>query len=268
MHQALNTADIDSLAARLDGAAHEARAVAQLSADTALDLEAAYAVQAASIGRRLARGERQVGVKMGFTSRAKMQQMGVSDLIWGRLTDAMHLQAGAELPFGRFIHPRAEPEIAFRLARPLAGHVSLDEAMAAVDGVAPAIEIIDSRYANFRFSLTDVVADNSSSSAFVTGAWVDPALLGNAELEMALLVDGQVVERGTSSAILGNPWQSLVEAARLASITGPGLAAGWIVLAGAATAAHALAPGMRVSARAGALGETGFCVSGTRGTQA
>jgi 2-oxo-3-hexenedioate decarboxylase len=268
MHQALNTADIDTLAARLDGAAREARAVAQLSADTALDLEAAYAVQAASIGRRLARGERQVGVKMGFTSRAKMQQMGVSDLIWGRLTDAMHLDAGAELPFARFIHPRAEPEIAFRLARPLAGNVSLAQAMAAVDAVAPAIEIIDSRYANFRFSLTDVVADNSSSSAFVTGTWVDPSLLGSNELDMALLVDGQVVESGTSAAILGNPWESLIEAARLASVDGSGLAAGWIVLAGAATAAHALAPGMRVSTRAGVLGETGFTVSGTRETRA
>ena len=268
MHQALNAADIDSLAARLDGAAREARAVAQLSADTALDLESAYAVQSASIGRRLARGERQVGLKMGFTSRAKMIQMGVSDLIWGRLTDAMHLAAGAELPFGRFIHPRAEPEIAFRLARPLAGEVSLEEAMAAVDGIAPAIEIIDSRYANFRFSLTDVVADNSSSSALVTGDWVAPALLGSEEITMELLVDGVVVEHGTSAAILGNPWQSLVEAARLSSVNGPGLAAGWIVMAGAATAAYALAPGMRVSTRAGALGETGFTVSGTREARA
>lgn len=267
MHQALNAADIDALATRLDGAAREARAVAQLSADTVLDLEGAYAVQSASIGRRLARGERQVGVKMGFTSRAKMQQMGVSDLIWGRLTDAMRLDAGAELPFHRFIHPRAEPEIAFRLARPLKGSISLDEAISAVDGIAPAIEIIDSRYANFRFSLTDVVADNSSSSAFVTGNWVDPALLEREEISMELLVDGAVVEHGTSAAILGNPWQSLVEAARLSSVNGPGLAAGWIVLAGAATAAHALAPGMRVDVRAGAIGETGFRVSGERGAQ-
>ena len=268
MHQALNSTDIDALAARLDDAARAARAIAQLSAETVLDLDSAYAVQAASIGRRLARGERQIGVKMGFTSRAKMVQMGVSDLIWGRLTDAMHLAADAELPFRRFIHPRAEPEIAFRLARPLTGHVSIEEAMAAVDGIAPAIEIIDSRYADFRFSLTDVVADNSSSSAFVTGEWVDPAGLGSEEIPIELLVDGTVVESGTSTAILGNPWQSLVDAARLASVNGPGLAAGWIVMAGAATAAHALAPGMRVGVRAGAIGETGFRVSGQRGAQA
>ena len=136
MHQALTPDDIARLAERLDNAARQARAVAQLSAESTLDLAEAYAVQTASIGRRLARGERQVGVKMGFTSRAKMQQMGVSDLIWGRLTDAMRIDAGAELPLDRFIHPRAEPEIAFRLARPLAGAVSLGEAMAAVDGVA------------------------------------------------------------------------------------------------------------------------------------
>jgi 2-oxo-3-hexenedioate decarboxylase len=81
-------------------------------------------------------------------------------------------------------------------------------------------------------------------------------------------LDGQVVESGTSAAILGNPWESLVEAARLASVDGPGLGAGWIVLAGAATAAHALAPGMRVSTRAGVRGETGFTVSGTRESKA
>ena len=82
------------------------------------NLEQAYQVQKEAIALRLLRREQRAGIKMGFTSRAKMIQMGVSDLIWGRLTDAMHLAAGAELPFGRFIHPRAEPEIAFRLARP------------------------------------------------------------------------------------------------------------------------------------------------------
>lgn len=257
-----NTGTIDELATLLDAAARTATPIAQLAETGArIELADAYAIQAASVARRLARGERAIGIKMGFTSRAKMAQMGVEDLIWGRLTDAMQLAAGGELRLSRFIHPRAEPEIAFRLARPLWGAITRAQAIAAVDAVAPAIEIIDSRYRNFRFSLTDVVADNSSSSAFVLGEWVDPARLGDAEQPMSLRVDGSVVQQGSSAAILGDPWASLVEAARLAHAAGLVLEAGWVVLAGAATAAHALAAGTRVEADAGTLGRVGFRVS-------
>jgi len=257
------------LATLLDAAARTATPIAQLSeTGLALDLAQAYAVQEESVARRLRRGEQMVGIKMGFTSRAKMQQMGVEDLIWGRLTDAMRIPRAVPLRLSRFIHPRAEPEIAFRLARPLSAAVSLDEARASVDGVAVAIEVIDSRYRNFRFSLSDVVADNSSSSAFTVGEWVDPARLGDAPVPITLSFDAVALQRGDSSAILGNPWQSLVEAARLAASAGIVLQPGWIVLAGAATAAEALRPGVRVSAEAGALGSVAFTVSTQAGERA
>jgi len=251
--------DVYALAALLDDAACTATPVEQLSeTGHGLDIESAYAIQARSVQRRIDRGETLVGIKMGFTSRAKMQQMGVSDLIWGRLTDAMRIGNGTRLPLSRFIHPRAEPEIAFRLGTVLSGEVSLEQAKRAVDAVAPAIEVIDSRYRNFRFSLGDVIADNSSSSAFVLGDWVDPVLLGPDELPIRLMVDQTLVQSGSSAAILGNPWQSLVEAARLVAASGLALQPGWIVLAGAATAAVALQPGMRVSASAGVLGGVAF----------
>lgn len=246
--------DIATYAALLDDAAKNATSVAQLSASgTSLTLEDAYAVQGQSIARRIARGERLIGVKMGFTSRAKMVQMGVHDLIWGRLTDGMRLTDGGSVDLARFIHPRIEPEIAFLLKKPLAGEVTLLEAQAAVEAVAPALEIIDSRYENFKFSLEDVVADNSSSSGFVIGGWSAPvADLTN--LGMIMEFDGQPVQIGSSAGILGNPYRSLVEAARLAGQAGLRLEAGWVVMAGAATAAEALKPGTHVALQAEGLG--------------
>ncbi|ARS27922.1 4-oxalocrotonate decarboxylase [Sphingomonas sp. KC8] len=257
-----NQPDLDRIAARLDAAATAARATGQITADHPdFTLDDAYDVQRRLIDHRVARGEAIVGVKMGFTSRAKMEQMGVSDLIWGRLTDAMQIADGGTLAMDRFIHPRIEPEIAFRLKKPLAGHVTLDEAFAAIDAIAPAMEIIDSRYADFRFALNDVVADNSSSSAFVIGQWQVP-LADLSDLVMVMNFDGEPVQSGSTAAILGNPVQSLVEAARLAALSGLTLEPGWIILCGAATSAEALHPGVHVRLDAEAIGRVELHVAG------
>lgn len=246
--------DLDSLAERLDTAATTAAATTQLTtAHPDLSLDDAYAIQRRLIAHREARGERIVGVKMGFTSRAKMAQMGVSDLIWGRLTDAMQIADDGTLDMRRFVHPRIEPEVAFRLKAPLAGPVGSAEAMAAIEAVAPAMEVIDSRYADFRFALEDVVADNSSSSAFVVGSWQPP--FGDlSNLGMVMSFDGRPVQFGSSGAILGNPLRSLIEAARLAGEAGVTLEAGWIILCGAATNAEALRPGVHVRLETERLG--------------
>jgi 2-oxo-3-hexenedioate decarboxylase len=134
----------------------------QLSAQQPFDLATAYRIQQAGIRLRQQRGERVVGLKLGFTSRAKMIQMGVDALIWGELTDAMQLSDGGRLDLAKLIHPRVEPEIAFITAIDIDRPLSLAEAGLALAGVAPALEIIDSRYRDFRFSLQDVVADNCS----------------------------------------------------------------------------------------------------------
>jgi len=253
--------DIEAIAEQVDTAALTATAIPQLSENgAALELDQAYDVQARSIDRRLARGEKLVGVKMGFTSRAKMEQMGVDDLIWGRLTDAMLLQNNGSLNFENYVHPRIEPEIAFRLASPLRGEVSLEEAIAAIEAIAPAMEVIDSRYENFKFSLEDVVADNSSSSGFVIGDW-QPPQEDISDIDMTMTFDGETVQSGSSEAILGNPYLSLVEAARLAGNAGMTLKAGWVVLAGAATAAEALRPGVQVKVHTQMLGDAQLSVS-------
>lgn len=251
-----------TIAERVDNAASAVSAITQLSeSGDVLSLDEAYAVQAGSIQRRLDRGERLVGIKMGFTSRAKMIQMGVDDLIWGRLTDAMHYENGGELDLSAFIHPRIEPEVAFLLKAPLSGVVSRDQALAAVEAVAPALEIIDSRYENFKFSLEDVVADNSSSSAFVVGDWQPPSR-SLSEIPVSLEFDGSRVQQGSTSDILGDPVQALVEAARLAATAELTLESGWIVMAGAATAAEPLRAGVTARIVTESLGTAAIRVKG------
>jgi len=255
-----NSIDIKAVAKIVDDAAKNATAIEQLSSQGHnLTLEQAYQVQDASLARRIERGEKQVGIKMGFTSRAKMIQMGVDDMIWGPLTDDMFIEEGGETNFERYIHPRVEPEIAFLLKKPLSGEVTLSEVIAATEAVAPALEIIDSRYDNFKFSLEDVVADNCSSTGFVVGAW-QSAETDISNLGMVMEFDGDAVQIGSSAGILGNPWRSLAAAARVAGESGKTLPAGSIVLAGASTAAEALRPGVHVRLNCEKLGVAEFTV--------
>jgi len=247
------------MAAIVDEAARTAAEIPQFSEKKVLGVEEAYAVQALSLQRRYARGEKRVGIKMGLTSRAKMVQVGVSDVIWGRLTDAMREEEGGVVSISRFVHPRVEPEIAFLMKEPLSGSVSAVEAMEAVGAVAPALEIIDSRYKAFKFDLGDVIADNSSSSGFLLGTWSDKSV-DIANLGMVLSVDGKAMEIGSSAAILGHPVRSLVAAARMVAAAGEKLEAGDIVLAGGATAAIPLAVGQAVMLEVERLGTVAFNV--------
>ena len=253
------TVDTQKVGLFLDAAARTATAVPQFTGDACFDLETAYAIQRASIAARLQRGERITGMKMGFTSRPKMIQMGVHDMICGRLTDAMLVEDGGSIDLANFVHPRVEPEIAFLLKRRINGPMTPLQAMNAVEAVAPALEIIDSRYRNFQFSLTDVVADNSSSSAYVVGSWNRPDIdLSN--LGMMMGFNGRAEALGSSAAILGNPARSLAAASRLAAETGIDLEAGSLILAGGATAASALTAGTSVTLEVHMLGRCGFSV--------
>lgn len=244
----------------LDTAANEARATPQLShSDSDLTVEQAYAIQKLSVERRLARGERRIGIKMGLTSRAKMQQVGVDEVAWGRLTDAMLIEEGSAISLARFVHPRVEPEIAFLMKAPLSGKVTGAAALSAVEAIAPAMEIIDSRYENFKFSLTDVIADNTSSSGLVIGSWNDP-MQDISNLGVILELNGEIVEVGSTAAILGHPLRSLVTAARLVAEAGEQIEAGDIVMAGGITAAPDLALGQAVRATVQGLGSVSFRV--------
>ena len=244
----------------LDNAARNAIAVAQFSSDQGISLAEAYLIQKESIEKRYARGERPAGLKLGFTSKAKMEQMGIHDLIWGRLTDGMQIGDGGELSLEHFIHPRAEPEIAFLIKKDIEEPVDVSNVDRYIGKMAAAIEVIDSRYKNFKFTLEDVVADNCSSAAYVLGNWRD---FRNdiADLEIILNINGEIVERGNSSAILGDPVASFIEATRLARLNGIILKKHMIVLAGAATPAIYLKQGNRVKAEVESLGSVAFEVN-------
>ena len=251
--------DIAALAQAVDQAALHGQTLNMLTAEyPALDLHTAYSIQRASVALRLARGEVSVGMKMGLTSTAKMQQMGVHDPIYGHLTDAMQLRPDAEFSVSGLVHPRVEPEVALRLKTALSGTPTADEALAAVGSVHPAIEVIDSRYTDFKFTLIDVIADNTSACRFVLGAGRDPTGLDLGDLAMSLDVGGREQRAGSSAAFLDHPAASLARLATMLSSRGEGLEAGAIVLAGAATAAVHAQAGDRVVVQVESLGSVAF----------
>ncbi|MBA0124269.1 fumarylacetoacetate hydrolase family protein [Haloechinothrix sp. YIM 98757] len=255
MTRADSGADTGPHAAALDEAATTASPVDQITATRALTLDEAYRVQAELLACRHARGEREVGLKLGFTSEAKMAQMGISEVIAGRLTDAMRVADGGTTDRRRFIHPRVEPEIAFRLSGRVEQAGPNADPAEVIDAVAPALEIIDSRYRDFRFTLEDVVADNTSAAGYVTGPWTafdrahDITNLG-----VMLETDGQLADTGSTAAILGDPLRAVAAAVRLATRYGMPLHAGSVVLAGAATAAHWLSAATHVEVTVAELG--------------
>ncbi|AMB88098.1 4-oxalocrotonate decarboxylase [Pseudomonas agarici] len=253
----MSTLDIHAISTVLDNAARLHEEVDPLTPTHGFNLDDAYLIQRASIALRHARGERPVGIKLGFTSRAKMIQMGVDSLIWGLLTDAMLYEEGAVIDLADFIHPRAEPEVCFLTKRDIDRPLTLLEASSYLEGVAPAIEIIDSRYRNFKFTLEDVVADNCSSAGLVVGA-MSSDVTNLANLGVALRFNGMAQQIGSTGAILGNPLRSVVQASRLAARAQMVLPAGSLIMAGAATAAQALTPGTHISAEVSGLGRVEF----------
>lgn len=258
--------ELEKLAADLDQAALTATAIAQQGADLGLDVDDAYAVQQLLIDRRTSRGERYLGPKLGFTSYAKMAQMGVSEIIVGQLTTTMRIDDGGAVDLAELIHPRIEPEVAFRLSCDVDPHDPAVNIEACVDAMAPALEVIDSRYRDFRFSLADVVADNTSAARFVLGPWIPfDSDIGNRGV--LLEVDGAIVETGSTAAILGHPVRALHALVAIAARYGVGLPAGAIVLAGAATAATPVSHPATIQAHVSGLGRVSVQVesSGSNG---
>ncbi|MBI4943777.1 MAG: 4-oxalocrotonate decarboxylase [Actinobacteria bacterium] len=242
--------DLDSVATELLACEDERRDREPFTDDwTDLDLDTAYAIQDETLRRRLARGERVVGVKLGLTSRAKQKRMGIDVPLVAWLTDAMVLPAGEPVPQGSLIHPRVEPEIVFVMRDRLQGPgVTAVQALAAVDRVHGGAEVIDSRYRDFRFRLPDVVADNASSGAYVTGpVGLDPSGLDLTTEAVLVEVDGAVVDSATGAAVQGNPAEALALAVNDLGRRGHALEAGWVVLTGGMTDAVFAPPGASIA---------------------
>ena len=210
----------------------------------------AYAVQLAQVAAWTAEGARVKGHKVGLTSAAMQRQLGVDQPDFGHLLDSMFLPEGVLAPAGRFLQPRAEPEIAFVLGRPLAGPgVTVAEAVAAVDFVLPALEIIDSRIADWKITLADTIADNASSGGVVLGTRpVRPEALDLALTGCLLYRNGRIEGAGAGGAVLGSPVNALVWLANTLGERGVVLEAGHVILPGSVTAAIPFSAGDTVSA--------------------
>ncbi|MGG2093768.1 fumarylacetoacetate hydrolase family protein [Bacillus sp. S13(2024)] len=225
-----------------------------------LTFEEAYVLQEKLIQRKEQEGARRIGLKLGLTSKAKQQMMGVHEAIYGYLTDDMLALEWEPIDFNRLIHPKAEPEIAFFINEDLQGtNITAADVLRVTQYVAPAIEIIDSRYLNFKFTLADVIADNCSSSRFIVGnKWLSPAGLDLANLGMVMSKNGEVATVGASAAVLGHPATSVAWAVNKLGEIGKGLKKGDIVLSGAISEAISFQPGDSIFAQFAELGSVSF----------
>jgi len=228
-----------------------------------LTLDDAYTIQAIGMERRRAAGlftgapTHPVGRKVGITSRAVQEWLGVSEPDFGVLLDEMEIPASGSAPITNMLQPRVEAEIAFVLRRPLAGPgVSVAQAIAAVECVLPAIEIIDSRIADWTFRIEDTVADNASSAMFTLGT--RPTRLRDIDLPMTGMTmrkNGRVVSTGAGAACLGNPINALVWLANRLGPYGESLNAGDVILSGALGPVSPVAAGDAITAAIGSMGE-------------
>jgi 2-oxo-3-hexenedioate decarboxylase len=239
--------DVAALAQSLRAAEDDRREIPKLTdAHPELQVDEAYEVQRLGFERRLEEGDRFVGYKLGLTSRAKQLAMGVSDPLWGRLRAGLLHDEEVPLDLAGLIHPRVEPEIAFLLGADVDGTTATTASvLAATRGVFPALEILDSRYTDFKFTLADVVADNASAAGVVCGGRLLTPEALDVQLEgMVLRRDGEVVDTAAGAAVSGHPAAAVAWLARRVGA----LQAGAIVISGGLTAPVALAPGMTVTA--------------------
>ena len=220
-----------------------------------LDADDAYAIQRANVERRVNAGAVVRGHKVGLTARAMQEMLGVSQPDYGHLLDDMFVADGGTTA-DRYCAPRVEPEVAFVLDAPLHGAgCTVADVLRATAFVVPALEIIDSRIADWRITLADTIADNASSAGVVLGARTTAVDgLDLATLGVVLRRNGEIVETGAAGAVLGNPVLAVAWLAKTLHGLGVGLEAGHVVLPGSCTRAIEVGPGDVVRADFDVLG--------------
>lgn len=217
-----------------------------LTDEMTLSMDDAYRIQGAVTATRRARGERQIGWKLGYTSLAMRAQMGVDQPNFGPLTDAMVVADGASVP-DTVLQPRVEPEVAIRLRADIEWPTTLDDVAAAVGSAHACLEVVDSVYTGYRFRIEDNTADGSSAAHVVIGAALSPDASLD-EVGVELVHNDVVVGQATGAAASGHPLAGVVWLAEALAVTGQQLRAGDLIITGGLTAAVALNEGDVVSA--------------------
>ncbi len=254
---ALDIETIEKLAKHCEDAELNAQEITKITDDyPEMTYEDAYDIQWTARRAKEARGHKIVGMKMGLTSQAKMKQMGVPNPCYGYLADYFAYGDGAQIKIDELIHPKVEAEIAFVLKDDLSGPgCHIGDVLAATDFVMPAVEVIDSRYKDFKFDLKSVIADNSSSSRYVTGGRMrDIKDLDLKTLGVVMEINGEIVQLGAGAAVLGHPATSIAMLANMMSERGEILKAGTYILSGAITAAVGVKKGDNVTVKFQDLG--------------
>ncbi|GED31197.1 2-keto-4-pentenoate hydratase [Brevibacillus centrosporus] len=225
--------------------------------DPAITIAEAYQVQLLTVDKKVKAGHRIVGKKIGLTSEAMQQLLKVDQPDYGHLLDDMIVENGGSIPFSRVLQPRVEAEIAFVLKRDLIGpRVTALDVLLATDYVLPALEIVDSRIADWKIKLQDTVADNASSGLFVLGGKpVKPDAIDLPQVGMVLYKNGEIMNTGVGAATLGDPAACVAWLANQLFEFGIPLKAGEVILSGALSAAVNAQPGDHFHARLAHLGE-------------
>ncbi|UMG92342.1 2-keto-4-pentenoate hydratase [Nocardioides sp. TF02-7] len=221
-----------------------------------LDVVDAYEIQLLNVRRRLAAGATIHGHKVGLSSRAMQEMMGVDEPDYGHLLSDMQVKEDVPVRVGEYCSPRVEVEVAFVLGSPLPGEgCTEDDVLAATEAVAPAIELIDSRIADWDIRIGDTIADNASSAGYVLGPdRVKPADVDLRSIEARLVRNGEQVASGRSDAVLGNPVTAVAWLARKFASFGVTLEAGHVVLPGSVHRAVDATPGDDFTATFDGLG--------------
>jgi len=236
----LSVAIRDELAADLAQAERSREPIVRLTAAYPdIDVVDAYEIQLINIRQRVAEGARVLGHKVGLSSLAMQQMMGVDEPDYGHLLDEMQVFEDTPVKARRYLYPRVEVEVGFILAADLPGAgCTEDDVLAATEALAPSIELIDTRITDWKIALCDTIADNASSAGFVLGeARVSPRDLDVKTIDAVLTRNGEVVAEGRSDAVLGNPVTAVAWLARKVESFGVRLRKGDIVLPGSCTRA-------------------------------
>ena len=249
---ALDRSTIEQLAAHLEDAELQARDVVKITDEhPQLSWDEAYDIQDEIRRRKESRGDRTVGLKAGLTSFAKMKQMGVTTPCFGFVSAYMARADGGDIEMSELIHPKAEAEICVVSKAALLGPVChVGTVLAAIDFVLPAVEIIDSRYRDFKFDLKSVIADNTSAARFVVGTRSrNLAELDLRTLGVVLEKNGRIVAMAAGAAVLGHPAAAVAMMANHLGARGQEIPAGSFIMTGGVTEAIAVQAGDHVAAR-------------------